>query len=160
MFNRRGNLRTTLLAKSGDDVKIYAKALGIHTNVGRIPKIKNEIIDEIIHKVETSPNLYTDWMSRVDAGNTLLYKPTTLLERKNVKELIVIAEKYGINSLKHKSKDELIRLIRGRMEDQKEEKKVEKEENHSRHFEDYHPRYTKNDRFSRSSITMDHIPPE
>ena len=75
-------------------------------------------------------------MSRVDAGNPRLYKPTTLLERKNVKVLIMIAEKYGLKSLTHRTKYELIRLIRGRMEEEKEEK----EQKYSRYFKYYNAR--------------------
>jgi len=122
MFNRRGQLITTLLGKTRNEVKAYAKALGIHPYVGRSQKTKEVMIDEIIHKVERSPLLYNDWMARVDDGRLRLYRPTTLLERKSVDDLIEIADKYGIKSLKHKTKDELIRLIRARSEDEKEEK--------------------------------------
>jgi hypothetical protein len=131
MFNRIGQLRSTLLGIRGDKIKIYAVALGIHPYQGRIPKRKDEVIDGIIHKVEISPLLYSNWMARLDAGNPRLYRPSDSYDRKGVDELIEIAKNYGIKSLKHKTKYELIRLIRERSEEEKEEKE-EKERKYSR----------------------------
>ena len=98
LFNMLGKTRGKLVEMTRDKLKKYATELGLpHSNYVK----RNEYINSIIEKVKNSPNLYPDWMSRVDAGNKRLYKPTTLLERKDKGELKRLAIEYGSRSVQH-----------------------------------------------------------
>ena len=63
------SLQATLNSKRRDDLRKYAKALGIYVSDNRKQKKIGVLKTEIIRKVEEVGNLlFSAWMSRADVG--------------------------------------------------------------------------------------------
>ena len=71
-FNKRGVLSAKLNYTKLDEIKTYARVLGVRLKNGEKYKNKKTFIDEIIAKVEEKEDkIYKDWMKRVDSGRPI-----------------------------------------------------------------------------------------
>ena len=134
MFQRMGDDRARLNAKSLAEVKRFARELGVRINYTdeqdhHQQKTKRILIDELVRIVEERGNtLYTDWMTRISSGRSIWKKVYNRYKEYSLAELQQIATKLGIPPA-HKKKADLIALIQYKVANRHPEEKEEKKEN-------------------------------
>ena len=133
MFQRMGDDRARLNAKSLAEVKRFARELGIRINytdeqLHHQQKTKRRLIDDVVNRVEERGNtLYADWMTRISSGRPIWKRVYNRYKDYSLTELQQIAKNLGIPPA-HKKKADLIALIEYKVANRHPEEKEEKEE--------------------------------